>query len=98
MKLAFTPRAERDLERIAHFIGIDNPIRAVSFLEELQARCATLTEFPKRFPLVERPNGHGIRKCGHGSYLIFYRIEPDVIRILHILHGATDYGPLLEGL
>jgi plasmid stabilization system protein ParE len=55
-------------------------------------------KFPRRFPILTRAGRGEVRKCTHGNYLIFYRIEPDLIRALHILHGAVDYGPLLEGL
>ncbi len=96
MKVELTERAERDLVVIGNYIATDNPLRADDFVDELLDRCASLTEFPKRYPLANRYSD--VRRCRHGTYLIFYRIEPDVIRILHILHGATDYGPLLEGL
>jgi plasmid stabilization system protein ParE len=30
-----------------------------------------------------------------GSYLIFYRVGTETIEVVHILHGARDYDPLL---
>ncbi|MFW2026200.1 type II toxin-antitoxin system RelE/ParE family toxin, partial [Acinetobacter baumannii] len=32
MKVIFTKQAESDLEQIADFIALDNPIRALSFI------------------------------------------------------------------
>ena len=37
----------------------------------------------------------GIRRRPFGNYLIFYRIGIDAIEVVHILHGARDYEPLL---
>ncbi len=97
MKVNLTPRAQIDLERIGDFIAADSPDRAKSFIEELLDRCASLANFPNRFPLLNRYSSRGIRKCVHGSYLIFYRVEPTIVHVLHVLHCATDYGPLLDG-
>lgn len=30
-----------------------------------------------------------------GNFLIFYRIVADRIEVVHVLHGARDYEPLL---
>jgi addiction module RelE/StbE family toxin len=95
MKIILTPKAEGDLDRIGEYIAIDNPVRAASFVDELLDRCASLAEFPERFPIVQRYKRHHIRRCLHGDYLIFYRVEADLVRILHILHGAVDYDQLL---
>jgi toxin ParE1/3/4 len=31
----------------------------------------------------------------NNDYLIFYRILNDTVEILHVLHGARDYEPIL---
>ena len=97
MKVILTPTAQRELEAIGDYIALDNPRQADRFLGELLGTCQRLSEFPKRFPLVDRYETHAIRRCLHGNYLIFYRIEPELVRILHILHGASDYGELISG-
>ena len=96
MKIILTPAAERDLDAIGDFIAQDDPGRAESFIDELVDRWIGLSEFHKRFPLVNRYSNSGVRRCLHGRYLIFYRVEPELIRILHILHSATDYEALFS--
>ena len=96
MKIILTPAAERDLAAIGDFIAQDDPVRAESFIDELVDRCAGLAAFPERFPLVNRYSSSGVRRCLHGRYLIFYRMEPELVRVLHILHGATDYEALFS--
>ena len=95
MIVELSAEAERDLEAIGDWIARDNAARAVSFVEELLASCLSLGEFPERFPLVPRYERHGIRHRIHGNYLIFYRVEPEKVVVLHVRHGAMDYSGLL---
>ena len=96
MKVQLTAEAERDLESIADRIAEDNPQRAISFIGELRDSCLGLARFPKRFPPVPRYERHRIRHRVHGNYLIFYRVEVETVIVIHVLHGAMDYGELLE--
>jgi len=95
MKVVVSQAAEADLETIADWIAQDNPRRALSFVIELRDACMSLGHTPRAFPLVPRHEAHGIRRRVHGNYLIFYRIDPDQVTIIHILHGARDFEPLL---
>jgi plasmid stabilization system protein ParE len=87
--------AEADLEAIGDWIAQDSPQRALSFVQELRERCATLAELPRAFPLVPRYEHLGIRRRVYRSYLIFYRIEEQTVQIVRVLHGARDYETIL---
>jgi plasmid stabilization system protein ParE len=89
-----TLEAEADLERIGDYIAQDNPQRALTFIDELREKCMTLGEFPFAFPLVPRYERFGVRRRVQASYLIFYTVEADIL-VLHVLHGALDYEPIL---
>lgn len=95
MILVLTAEAEADLERIGDHIARDNPQRALSFLLELRERTERLLDMPWAYSLVPRYEHAGVRRCVHGNYLIFYRIGPHAIEVLHILNGAMDYERLL---
>lgn len=95
MIVRLSAEAEQDLERIADYIALDNPVRAVSFLQELRGKCLALADMPERFPLVPRYEASGVRRRSHGNYLIFYRVEPEKVVVIHILHGAQDYAAIL---
>lgn len=74
---------------IAIFIGRDNPTRALTFVDALEARCDSLGSSPGiGTPRAEL--GDGIRMLPHGRYLIFYREADRAVRIERILHGARD--------
>lgn len=78
------------------YIAQDNPLRALTLVQELRDKCLSLADAPLAFPLVPRYERFGVRRRVHGSYLIFYRVEAEgVVVVLHILHGATDYAGLL---
>ena len=96
MKVILTPTALRDLASISDFIARDNPLRADTFLDELHDRCLGLAQFPERFPLIERYRSLDMRRCPHGSYAIFYRIEIDRIVVHKIVHGSADHGTLFD--
>jgi toxin ParE1/3/4 len=68
----------------------DNPNRAVSFVEELLDRCLALADTPRAYPLVPRYEHFGIRRCVHGNYQIFYRLQPEQIEVIHVLQGARS--------
>lgn len=95
MKLVLTDEARADLLQIGVWIAEDNPARALTFVDELEARCARLVAMPRAYPLVPRHEDSGVRRVPHGDYLIFYRIGIDTVEVLHVLHGAMDYEPLL---
>ncbi len=96
MKVELSDEAEADLEAIGDFIGRDNPRRALTFTLELRGRCESLATFSERFPDVQHHGQANIRRFAHGNYLIFYQLEADVVTILHIRHGASDYRGLFD--
>jgi toxin ParE1/3/4 len=97
MILEFSDEAVGDLEQIADSITRDNPRRALSFVREFRSKCEDLVDSPNGFALVPRYEHQGIRRRVHGNYLIFYRVENAKVIIVHVLHGATDYGAILLG-
>lgn len=95
MKVAFTDAAEADFETIGDYIALSDPFRAVSFVREVQSKCLGLLDAPRAFPLLRNHENSGIRRRVHGNYLIFYRIGPQAVEILRVLHGARQYEQLL---
>jgi toxin ParE1/3/4 len=59
----------------------------------LRDKCEALADAPRAYPLVPRYEHFGIRRrpCGH----YFYRVGVGTIDIVHILHGAQNYEPIL---
>ncbi|MBD1549524.1 type II toxin-antitoxin system RelE/ParE family toxin [Roseibium aggregatum] len=95
MIVVITREAEADLEQIGDFIALDNPLRAITFVQELVERCLALKDMARAFPLVPRYEHTGVRRRPFGEYLIFYRVGAEAVEVLHILNGTTHYEPLL---
>jgi toxin ParE1/3/4 len=91
VRVVWTRAAQADLEEISDYIRADNPMRAVSFLNEIVDVGEAISHMPRAFPLVPRLEQRGIRRRTFGRYLIFYRIEAESVQILHVAHGARDY-------
>lgn len=88
------PRAAADLEEIAAFIARDNPVRAVSFIDELMGVCARIAERPRSFPRRDDLT-KGLRQAVHGRYLILFTADDHGIVLERILHGARRLEDLL---
>lgn len=88
-RLEFSPEATADLADIGAYIARDDPRRARSFVDELEARCVGLIEHPDTGRL--RPElAPGLRSKPHGDHLIFYTPSAQLVRVERILHGARD--------
>lgn len=95
MIVVLTAEAERDLEDIASYAAQQSPRGALTLIRGLREKCESLADAPRGYPLVPRYENKGVRRRPFGSYLIFYRVGRDAIEVIHILHGARDYEPLL---
>jgi len=94
-RVVFSPQAKRDLQGIADYIAIDNPDRAVTFIEEIEERCQRLGKFPRSarpFPDL----GDNAHILPFGNYVILYRDLADEAAIARVVHGARDILGLIS--
>ncbi len=96
MKVRISREARLDLEMIGNWIAEDNPVRAMTFVDELLDRCRSLADHPKRFPMIARRYGKEVRKLTYRNYLILYVVFNDAVEIVHIVHGARDLGAVIR--
>ncbi|WP_421934002.1 type II toxin-antitoxin system RelE/ParE family toxin [Phenylobacterium sp.] len=93
-RLRRTPVALHDLSNVWLTIALDNPNaadRVVSRIYDAEERLADFPELGRVRPEL-LPD---LRSWAVGDYVILYRIEPDAVVIVRILHGARDLGDLL---
>jgi toxin ParE1/3/4 len=94
-RLVFTPAARNDLLEIGAYIADDNPVRAESFVTELETKAYKAAERPRSFP--ERTDiGVGLRAAVHGRYLLLFRELDDEVRIVRIIHGGRNIPSLFD--
>lgn len=95
-RLRLSPRAAIDLEEIAEYIARDNPVRAASFVAELEAKCRAVAETPELYP-ARTDLAAGLRMAVHGRYLVLYRDLPgeNAVRVERVVHGCRNLTRLV---
>lgn len=88
VELRWARRAQADLDGIFRYHSPDDPALALDLIERIVGAGRRLAEMPEVAPLTAR--GRRKWRVPKTSYLLFYRIEADHIRILRVLHGARD--------
>ena len=89
-QVEITPSAERDIEEVWTYIAHDSPVKASSFILQLERQLTTLERFPLRCPLVPENEVLGTR-CRHllyGNYRTIFEIVDKTIYVLRIVHGS----------
>jgi plasmid stabilization system protein ParE len=88
MRVRFSPRSRRDLERIRAYIAAesDSQPTADRFLGRLINSCEALEIFPERYGAY--PGAKNWRMMPFGNYLVFFQLDRAEVRIGHIRHAA----------
>ena len=89
MRVELSTRALHDLECIGDHIAQDSPQQAKSFVKKLRDQCSKVANTPLAFRL-RTELGANIRSSAYGNYVIFFRADDNVLRVLRILHGSMD--------
>ena len=90
-----TNRAEAALDEIWLWIAQDNIAAAEEFTDRVEAAENRLGRFPEIGQA--RPDlAEGVRHWPLPPYLIIYRVEPDCVLVLRIVHGARDLPRLFR--
>jgi len=89
------PQANDDLWELWATIAIDKPKAANRFVGRIYAAEDLLADFPQ-LGEARTDLAPDLRKWTVGLYLMFYRITPDGVDIVRIVHGAQDL-PALTG-
>jgi len=88
VSIKWTKAALASVDEIAGFIAKDNPIRATSFVIELQAAVNKLQTHPGMGRAGRVP---GTRELVlHKNYIAIYRVRGDDVEILRLHHAARN--------
>jgi toxin ParE1/3/4 len=100
-KIILDPCIEDELWAIWLYIARDNPEAATRVIDAAYKSFKDLAANPRlgRVRKFREPRLRGVRSWHVGefhNYLIFYRAESGVVRVLHVYHGAQNIEPLFE--
>lgn len=90
MRVTISPEAGADIADIGNYIAQDSPRAAQDIMDRLQAVCASLSQSPRRFPVVRKRDEVEVRHAVRGSYSIYYVVQPAEVYVLRVLHSARD--------
>jgi toxin ParE1/3/4 len=85
MRLRFTPRAQRDIEKIYAYLHQRSPSGAYKVSIAIYAATQFIAERPKASPLTEKPNVR-VKVLRRYRYKIFYHVVGDAVEVLHVRH------------
>ena len=95
MRLEISPLAAMDARKIARHIAKDKPLAASHWVDSIESEYLAILESPLAFPLIPLLQS-GFRKRNVGRYIIFFRVQGDLVRIERVLHGMRDLTTLLK--
>lgn len=90
MRVVWSDRAIRDLERLRRFLASANPRAATQAVAMLRQAPRRLVEHPRLGVRHEAVGPEEIRKLIIGTYEMRYEVFPDMIFILRIFHARED--------
>jgi toxin ParE1/3/4 len=87
MRIEYSHRAQTDLLNIFSYLSERNPRAAVSVVREIRNRIETLPAFPLKAPRTDVSDTRRLEIVRY-PYFVFYRVEGDIISIVHIRHAS----------
>lgn len=99
-KVVLSPEARQDLTEIGDYIAykLRNKSAARRTLARIQEAVMSLSHFPESgTPLAFSGPNIAYRYLVSGSYMVFYHISENAVRIDRILYGRRDYLAILFG-
>ncbi len=87
MRVRYTEHARRRLAAIHRFIALESPSAAEATLRALVDHADSLCSFPRRGRIVPEYRQADIRELLRPPYRIIYRVDPDEVLILSVMHG-----------
>jgi len=102
LPVLFTGLAEKDLDQIEDHIAARDPAAAARVRTAIVRQSIDLGRTPEKGMRLREPQGEletGVRLwpvSRYRNYLILYRIEPNQIRVLRVLHAAQDWTRFFE--
>ncbi len=88
MKVYWTENAIRHLFNIYEYIGANSPTYALRMVDSITRRSGQIADHPLSGRMVPEYEAEYIREIIEKPYRIIYRIKPEQIDVLAVIHGA----------
>jgi len=91
MKVAFTRTAAAELDEILAYTATNFPYRTVALADRIDAAIARISRWPESAHIVEVRAGMRMVPILRFPFKIFYRLNGDVVEIVHIHHASRNW-------
>jgi addiction module RelE/StbE family toxin len=88
MRVHWTDNAIKHLVSIYEYIGQNSPVYAQTMIDKLTRRSEQLADFPMSGRMVPEYEAEDIREVIEKPYRIIYRIKPEQIDVVAVIHSA----------
>jgi len=88
MNVSWTRVAQGHLRAIHHYIAADSPRHAQRVVDRITRRTEALKSMPRMGAEVAEYGDESIRELLYRSYRIIYRILPERVDVVAVIHGA----------
>jgi len=98
-RVLLTKRFARHSRDMGDYIATDYPQRAISWIEEVEAKVLKLDSFPESHPYARENESHDIelrqRVFGRGrdKYRVIFTVKESDVIVLDIRHAAREGHP-----
>ncbi len=93
-RIRWTEHGVAQLAGIIEFISLSSPVYAEQTLERLVARLDRACVFPESGRVVPEVGRIEIRELIEPPYRLIYRVHPEVIELLSVLHSRQQFPGL----
>ncbi len=89
-EVVWSPAALEDVESLAEYIARDSEFYAGAVVDKILDTAARLKDFPLAGRMVPELGDENLRERFVYSYRLIYRLEPNAITILAVIHGKRE--------
>ena len=95
LRLAWSPEAIEDIESIASYIERDSAWYAKAVASKVVETAGTIPDYPEIGRIVPEIGDTTVRERIVYSYRIIYRVEPERILVVAVIHGRRLLEPFV---
>jgi plasmid stabilization system protein ParE len=95
--LTWSPEAVEDIESIANYIERDSKYYARAVVSRILSVSESIPDHPAQGRIVPEISDSELRERFVHKYRVIYRVEPERILIVAVIHGSRLLEPLRIG-
>jgi len=92
--LRWSEHAVAQLAAVAEYVSLSSPVYAEHLVDRIARRLDQAREFPESGRVVQEFARGEIRELIESPYRLVYRVRPDAIEVLSVLHGRQQLPEL----